>query len=193
MAMLATGPSQDDSPWPAPTTCARSRPRPPRSRLSTPGSTTRLRSGRSPTSSSNRPPSFRSRGPDGTLLRAGRCDQDLSLSTEDPPHFDLPLCTLFVYLYGMETIPLGELNHHPSKVTARVRAGETLVVTEHGKPVIRMSPAEEPTSALDQLMATGQVRRAVNPGALPELISDLAELPSLADALIAERDRERTR
>jgi hypothetical protein len=42
-------------------------------------------------------------------------------------------------------------------------------------------------------MATGQVRRAVNPGALPELISDLAELPSLSDALIAERDRERTR
>lgn len=98
-----------------------------------------------------------------------------------------------VYLYGMETIPLGELNHHPSRVTARVRAGETLVVTEHGKPVIRMSPAEEPTSTLDQLMATGQVRRAVNPGALPELIGDLAGLPSLSDALIAERDRERTR
>ena len=115
------------------------------------------------------------------------------LPAEDPSHFSFPLYTFFVYIYRMETIPLGELNHHPSKVTARVRAGETLVVTEHGKPVIRMSPAEEPTSALDQLMATGQVRRAVNPGALPELIGDLAELPSLSDALIAERDRERTR
>jgi prevent-host-death family protein len=109
------------------------------------------------------------------------------------PRFSCPLSTFFVYIRCMETIPLGELNHHPSRVTARVRAGETLVVTEHGKPVIRMSPAEEPTSALDQLFATGQVRRAVNPGALPELISDLAELPSLSDALIAERDRERTR
>ncbi|MFF0450010.1 type II toxin-antitoxin system Phd/YefM family antitoxin [Streptomyces sp. NPDC004609] len=93
----------------------------------------------------------------------------------------------------METIPLGELNHHPSKVTARVRAGETLVVTDHGKPVILMSPAEEPASVLDQLAASGQVRRAVNPGAMPELLGDLAELPSLSDALIAERDQERLR
>ncbi len=127
------------------------------------------------------------------MRRTGHRDQSLILPAEDPSHFSFPLYTFFVYLYRMETIPLGELNHHPSKVTARVRAGETLVVTEHGKPVIRMSPAEEPTSALDQLIATGQVRRAVNPGTLPELIGDLAELPSLSDALIAERDRERTR
>lgn len=93
----------------------------------------------------------------------------------------------------METVPLGELNHHPSRVTSRVRAGETLVITDHGKPVIRMSPAEESASVLDQLMAAGQVRRAVSPGELPELIEDLSELPSLSDALIAERDRERSR
>lgn len=93
----------------------------------------------------------------------------------------------------METVPLGELNHYPSRVTSRVRAGETLVITDHGKPVIRMSPAEEPESILDQLIAAGQVRRAVTPGALPELIDDLSELPSLSDALIAERERERNR
>lgn len=93
----------------------------------------------------------------------------------------------------METIPLGELNHHPSRVTARVRAGETVVITEYGKPVIRMSPANEPTSAFDRLVAAGRVRRAVSPGAVPELIDDLAELPSLAELLIAERDEERMR
>ena len=138
-------------------------------------------------------PHLAPRGPDHAMRQTGHRDQGLILSTEDLSRSSLPLYTFFVYLCGMETIPLGELNHHPSKVTARVRAGETLVVTEHGKPVIRMSPAEQPTSALDQLAATGQLRRAVNPGALPELISDLSELPSLSDALIAERDRERTR
>lgn len=93
----------------------------------------------------------------------------------------------------METIPLGELNHHPSKVTAKVRAGETVVITEYGRPVIRMSPATEPTSVLDQLVAAGQLRRAVNAGAMPELIDDLAGLPSLSELLVAERDEERKR
>lgn len=93
----------------------------------------------------------------------------------------------------MATIPLGELNHHPSKVTARVRAGETVVITDHGKPVIRMTPAMESTSVMDELIASGQVRRTAHPGAMPELIDDLAELPSLSDMLIAERDEKRNR
>lgn len=101
--------------------------------------------------------------------------------------------TNIVYIRLMETIPLGELNHHPSRVTAKVRAGETVVITEYGRPVIRMSPAVEPTSALDRLAAAGQLRRAVNPGAMPELIDDLTELPSLSELLLADRDEERTR
>lgn len=93
----------------------------------------------------------------------------------------------------MATIPLGELNHHPSKVTARVRAGETIVVTDHGRPVIRMTPADESTSVLDSLLASGRVRRTAHPGAMPETVDDLAGLPSLSDLLIADRDRERDR
>jgi prevent-host-death family protein len=93
----------------------------------------------------------------------------------------------------METIPLGELNHHPARVTARVRAGETIVLTEHGRPVIRMSPAAEPTSVLERLIAEGLVRRSPHRHEMPELIDDLQELPSLAELLVAERDEERHR
>lgn len=91
----------------------------------------------------------------------------------------------------MDTVPLGELNHHPSKVTARVRAGETLVVTDHGKPVIRMTPAAESTSVLGDMLAAGLIRPTAQPGTMAELLDDLADLPSLSDALIAERDRNR--
>lgn len=91
----------------------------------------------------------------------------------------------------MATIPLGDLNHHPSKVTARVRAGETVVITDHGKPVIQMTPAADSTSVIDEMLTAGLIRRTAHPGAMPELVDDLAELPSLSDALIAERDRER--
>lgn len=99
----------------------------------------------------------------------------------------------FVYLVFMDTIPLGELNHNPARVTARVRSGATVILTEHGKPVIRMVPANEPASALDRLAAEGKVRRSAHPGAMPEPIEDLAGLPSLSELLIAERDAERGR
>ncbi|MCE7080045.1 hypothetical protein [Streptomyces sp. ST2-7A] len=56
-----------------------------------------------------------------------------------------------------------------------------------------MSPVNEPTSALDRLVATDRVRRAVDPGAMPELIDDLTGLPSLSELLVAERDEGRTR
>lgn len=101
------------------------------------------------------------------------------------------LYTFFVYISAMETIPLGELNHHPSRVTARVRAGATIVVTEHGRPVICMTPVMEPSSGMERLIAAGQVRQTAHPGAMPELLEDLGGLPSLADLLIAERDKER--
>ncbi|MGH3544916.1 MAG: type II toxin-antitoxin system Phd/YefM family antitoxin [Mycobacteriales bacterium] len=40
----------------------------------------------------------------------------------------------------METIGLRELNRNPSKAVARVRAGASLLVTDRGKPLLRMVP-----------------------------------------------------
>ncbi|MEZ0093774.1 type II toxin-antitoxin system Phd/YefM family antitoxin [Streptacidiphilus sp. EB129] len=91
----------------------------------------------------------------------------------------------------METIPLGELNHNPAKITAKVRQGVTVILTEHGREVIRMTPSTQPESTLGRLATEGKVRRTPHPGAMPELLDDLAELPSLSDQLIADRDKER--
>lgn len=93
----------------------------------------------------------------------------------------------------MESIGLRELNQNPSKAVARVRAGESLIVTDRGKPVLRMVPETENPSALHQLIATGGARPPVEFG-MPDLIPDLApDLVSLTDLLVAERDRERHR
>ncbi len=56
-----------------------------------------------------------------------------------------------------------------------------------------MTPAAQPSSALDRLAAEGRIRHTPHPGAMPELLDDLAELPSLSDLLISERDKERNR
>jgi prevent-host-death family protein len=93
-------------------------------------------------------------------------------------------------LGGMETIGLRELNQNPPKVVVRVRAGVSLIVTDRGKPVLRMVPETEHPSTLQQMIIAGIVRPPVEYG-MPELIHDLAPgLERLADLLIADRDRE---
>jgi prevent-host-death family protein len=93
----------------------------------------------------------------------------------------------------METIGLRELNQNPSKAVARVRAGASLVVTDRGKPVLRMVPETEHPSTLQQMVATGTVRPPAEHG-MPELIPDLApDRASLAALLIADRAKERNR
>jgi prevent-host-death family protein len=93
----------------------------------------------------------------------------------------------------METIGLRELNQNPSKAVARVRAGASIVVTDRGRPVLRMIPETGHPSALDRMVAAGEAR-APSDRMMPDLIPELApELESLADLLIAERDRKRGR
>ena len=97
------------------------------------------------------------------------------------------------YIDGIETIGLRELNQNPSKAVARVRAGVSLIVTDRGKPVLRMVPETEHPSTLQQMIAAGEARPPAEHG-MPELISDLAPgLESLAALLVADRDRERNR
>ena len=52
---------------------------------------------------------------------------------------------------------LRELRHHTSEVIARVRRGETIAVTEHGRPVARLVPFERPErpAILARLKAEG--------------------------------------
>jgi prevent-host-death family protein len=93
----------------------------------------------------------------------------------------------------METIGLRELNQNPSKAVARVRAGASLLVTDRGKPVLRMIPEAGHPSTLERLISTGEVRAPAETG-MPEVQPDVADdMDSLADILIADRDRERNR
>jgi prevent-host-death family protein len=93
----------------------------------------------------------------------------------------------------VETIGLRELNQNPSKAVARVRAGVSIVVTDRGRPILRMVPEVEAPGALHRLVADGTATAPAEQG-MPELIPDLlTESDSLADLLIAERDRDRGR
>ena len=49
-----------------------------------------------------------------------------------------------------------DLGQNVSRVLARVKEGESLVVTEHGRPIARLVPYTTGTS-LDEMIASGEV------------------------------------
>lgn len=53
----------------------------------------------------------------------------------------------------MGVVGIRELKQNASAVVARAAAGETITVTDRGKPVAQLTPL--PTSRLDQLIAAG--------------------------------------
>jgi len=92
-----------------------------------------------------------------------------------------------------EKIGIRELRQHASRYVAMARAGTRIPVTDRGKLVAYLVPAEEPTSVFEQLVAAGQVLRATRRG-----FSDLLPVPpslpgegSLSEALREMRDEER--
>jgi prevent-host-death family protein len=93
----------------------------------------------------------------------------------------------------MVTIGLRELNQNPSKAVARVRAGETIVVTDRGRPVLRLVPEVDEPETLRQLIDAGEVTPPAELG-MPDLELELApDVESLSDLLLAEREAERRR
>lgn len=58
----------------------------------------------------------------------------------------------------METITHRELRNHSAEVLRRIEAGESLRVTNHGRPVACLTPAG--TTVLETLLATGSARPA---------------------------------
>ncbi len=88
-----------------------------------------------------------------------------------------------------------ELNQNPSKAVARVRAGVSIVVTDRGKPILRMVPEVERPGTLHRLVTSGEATAPSEqgmPDLIPDLIPDLVpESDSLTEILIADRERER--
>jgi prevent-host-death family protein len=94
---------------------------------------------------------------------------------------------------GDESIGIRELRQHASRYVAMAKAGKRIAVTDRGKLVAYLVPAEEPRSVFEQLVAAGQVQRATRRG-----FADLLPIPpappdegSLSEALQEMRDEER--
>jgi prevent-host-death family protein len=90
------------------------------------------------------------------------------------------------------TVGLRDLRHHTSEVLARVRHGETVDVTEHGRLIARIVPAgeREPAPALARLVESGRATLAQRPGYRPRM-RPAAGADRLSEALAELRDEER--
>lgn len=80
------------------------------------------------------------------------------------------------------------LQQTASKVVARVQSGETLTVTDRGRPVARLVPIAD--SPIEQLLASGAARRARDAWAqVPEPVASPGS--TLSDLLWSAREAER--
>jgi prevent-host-death family protein len=90
------------------------------------------------------------------------------------------------------SVGLRDLRHHTSEVLARVRHGETVDVTEHGRLIARIVPVgePEPTPILARLVASGRATLARRPGYRPRMHPGDGH-DSLSKTVSAMRDEER--
>lgn len=102
------------------------------------------------------------------------------------------MCYIEVMVAEAHSVGLRELRHHTSEVLARVRHGETVDVTEHGRLIARIVPVgdREPTPILARLVASGRAVLAKRPGFRPRMHpGDGSNL--LSDTVTAMREEER--
>jgi prevent-host-death family protein len=94
----------------------------------------------------------------------------------------------------MNSVTVSELNRQTARVLDRVKAGETLEISEYGRPVALILPAIPTTGAplLDRLIAQGRAVPAANAGPIPPTPRrEEEENGSLSAALAEMRDAER--
>jgi prevent-host-death family protein len=88
----------------------------------------------------------------------------------------------------MIRIGVRELRQHTGKYLERVKAGETIEITERGKLVAIVSPPSPAQTALERLIAEGKVRPASAPFVLPEPMPSLPGHPTGSEALEEQRE-----
>lgn len=97
----------------------------------------------------------------------------------------------------MDSVGVRDLKQNASRVLARVKAGETVEVTERGRPVARLVPLE-PADDYDRLVEAGEVLPgtqdvldALDPDALDDGTPVPVEAePGLTGELLALREEE---
>jgi prevent-host-death family protein len=86
----------------------------------------------------------------------------------------------------MEKIALKELNQQTSKVVARVRNGERLLVTDHGRNVAMIVPVNS-QSVYETMLSAGQIRPAA--ARLPLQIARVKLAETTAEIRAEDADR----
>lgn len=96
----------------------------------------------------------------------------------------------------LDPITVTELNQQTTAVLRRVKGGHTLPITERGKIIAFLTPPPPTVTGnptIDRWIAEGRLVPAAMPGTVLDLLP-MPESPdsgfSLAEAIIAERDRE---
>lgn len=70
------------------------------------------------------------------------------------------------------TVGIREVTRHTSRVIHRAAAGETLVITEHDRPIAMLVPLPETGDpAVDALIREGKLTPASNPGGIAALLA----------------------
>lgn len=94
-----------------------------------------------------------------------------------------------------DSVTVSELNRQTAKVLERVKDGESLVISEYGRPVARITPVRSSTGSplLDRLIEQGSAIPAASPGPIPPtpLRDERDEAVSLSADLIQMREAER--
>ena len=92
----------------------------------------------------------------------------------------------------MATVGIRELNQRTSQILDRVRAGETIEITDRGMPIAEIRPIGREQSVLARLVAEGRLTPAtIDPAVLHVLPKEQPDGVSVADWLAEDRKRER--
>lgn len=83
----------------------------------------------------------------------------------------------------MERIGVRELRQHASRYLDRVKAGESVEVTERGQLVALLVPPHPASSARERLVATGRLIPAARPFQLPQRVPGSAGPPDTGAVL----------
>lgn len=92
----------------------------------------------------------------------------------------------------MAAVGIRELNQQTSQILDRVRAGETIEITDRGVPIAEIRPVGREQSVLARLVAEGRLTPAtIDPAVLHVLPKERLDGASVADWLVADREQER--
>ncbi len=83
----------------------------------------------------------------------------------------------------MERIGVRELRQHASHYLTKVKAGESVEVTERGRLVARLVPPQRAETAVEQLVGEGRLLPASGPRQLPKPATAHAHEPTTAEVL----------